>query len=399
MPTLVQEKTTQAIAILNELNIDCWLTFARESAAGIDPVLPLIYGHHVTWQSAFLLFRTGERIAILGRYDSDNARNCGAYDEVSGYDEGVSGPLVSGPLLAALRRLDPQQIALNYSANDAHADGLGHGLYLQLMAYFADTPFAERVISAEPIISALRGRKTSVEVERIRQAIRTTDELYNRTYEFADVGMSERAIGEYMHEQMDALGLETSWERESCPAVNAGPDTPIGHLGPGDVRVATGQLLHFDFGLRQDDYCSDIQRVIYFLADGEGQPPAPVQRAFETVTRAIQAAVGFMRPGVLGYEVDAVARKVITDAGYPEFRYATGHQVGRSAHDGGGLLAPLWERYGETPKMPLEAGQVYAVEPGLFVEGYGYMGIEENVLVTEIGAEFLGEPQRALVVK
>ncbi len=394
MPTLIQEKTAQAISILNELNIDCWLTFARESAAGIDPVLPLIYGHHVTWQSAFLLFRTGERIAILGRYDSDNARNCGAYDDVIGYDEGVSGPL-----LDVLRRLDPQQIALNFSVNDAHADGLGHGLFLQLLAYFAGTPFAERVISAEPIISALRGRKTSVEVERIRQAIRTTAELYNRTYEFADPGMSERQIGAYMHAQMDALALETSWERESCPAVNAGPDTPIGHLGPGDVRVETGQLLHFDFGLRQDEYCSDIQRVMYFLAEGERQPPEAVQRAFATVTRAIQAAVDFMRPGVLGYQVDAVARKVITDAGYPEFRYATGHQVGRSAHDGGGVLAPLWERYGETPKMPLEAGQVYAVEPGLFVEGYGYMGIEENVLVTEAGAEFLGEPQRELIVK
>jgi Xaa-Pro aminopeptidase len=392
--TLVQEKVTQAIAILNELQIDCWLTFARESAAGIDPVLPLIYGHHVTWQSAFLLFRIGERVAILGRYDSDNARNCGAYDEVIGYDQGVSAPL-----LEVLRRLDPQQIALNYSANDAHADGLGHGLYLQLMAYFADTPFAARVISAEPIVTRLRGRKTGVEIERIRQAIRTTFEFYNRTYEFADAGMSERAIGGYMHEQMDALGLETSWERDSCPAVNAGPDTPIGHLGPGDVRVETGQLLHFDFGLRQDDYCSDIQRVMYFLADGEGQPPEPVQRAFETVTRAIQAAVDAMRPGVLGHEVDAVARKVITDAGYPEFRYATGHQVGRSAHDGGGVLAPLWERYGDTPKMALEAGQVYAVEPGLFVEGYGYMGIEENVLVTEEGAVFLGEPQRELVVK
>lgn len=394
MPTLVQEKTTQAIAILNELKIDCWLTFARESAAGIDPVLPLIYGHHVTWQSAFLLCRSGERIAILGRFDAENARNCGAYNEVIGYDEGVSGPL-----LAALRRLDPQQIALNYSANDAHADGLGHGLYLQLLAYLAGTPYAERLISAEPIISALRGRKSSEEIERIRQAIRTTYELYNRTYEYAAVGMSARVIGAYMHAQMDALGLETSWERASCPAVNAGPHTPIGHLGPGDVRVETGQLLHFDFGLRQDDYCSDIQRVMYFLAAGEHQPPEPVQRAFDTVTRAIQAAVAFMRPGVPGYEVDAVARAVITDAGYPEFRYATGHQVGRSAHDGGGVLAPLWERYGDTPKMALEAGQVYAVEPGLFVEGYGYMGIEENVLVTETGAEFLGEPQWELIVK
>lgn len=394
MSTLVQEKVAQAIAILGEQEIDCWLTFVRESAAGMDPVLPLIYGHHVTWQSAFLLSRSGDRVAILGRFDSDNARNTGAYHEVIGYDEGISQPL-----LEVLTRIDPGQIAVNFSANDAHADGLSHGMYLLLREYLANTPYADRLISAEPIIYALRGRKTPTEIQRIRQAIQTTFDIYEQTFAYASVGMTEREIGAFMHARLDALGLATSWERASCPAVNAGPDTPIGHLGPGDVRVEPGHLVHFDFGLCKQGYCSDIQRVMYFLRPGEQGPPEPVQRAFATVTQAIQAAVDAMRPGVLGYEVDAVARAVVVEAGYPAYRYATGHQVGRSAHDGGGVLAPLWERYGEAPRQPLEAGQVFAVEPGLFVEGYGYMGIEENVLVTSEGAEFLGAPQRKLIVK
>jgi Xaa-Pro aminopeptidase len=163
--------------------------------------------------------------------------------------------------------------------------------------------------------------------------------------------------------------------------------------------IERGHIVHFDFGLCRDDYCSDIQRVLYLLAEDEGEAPKPVRHGFETIVAAIRAAVDAMRPGVLGHEVDAVARKVVTDAGYPAYKYATGHQVGRAAHDGGGTLAPLWERYGDTPKMPLETGQIYAVEPGLMVEGYGYLGIEENVLITEEGAIFLGEPQTALIVK
>ncbi|CAN5431723.1 Xaa-Pro peptidase family protein [soil metagenome] len=392
--TLIQEKVDQAIGILQETSIDLWLTFVRETSAGGDPVLPFIYGHDATWQSAFILTRRGERIAIMGHFDAENARRSGAYSEVITYHEAFSQPL-----LEVLHRLNPQQIALNYSINDPHADGLSHGLYQLLENYLKGTPFGTRFISAETVINRVRGRKTESEIDRIETAIATTSAIYQQTFDYAQVGMTEQQIGQFMHARVQALGLTTSWESASCPAVNSGPDTPIGHSGPTTVVVQPGHLLHFDFGVRQNDYCSDIQRVVYFLREGESRAPAPVQQGFDTVVRAIQAAVAAMKPGVLGKQVDAVARKIITDAGYPEFKYATGHHLGRACHDGGGILGPEWERYGDTPNRPLEVGHVYTVEPGLFVPDYGYMGIEEDVVVTEHGAVFLGKPQTELILK
>ncbi len=393
---LVLEKVNQTIGILQELGIDAWLTFVRETSAGGDPVLPLIYGpHSLTWQSALLLSRTGERIAIVGRFDAITAERLGAYSQVIPYDQSIQPHL-----LAALERLDARQIALNYSANDVYADGLGHGLHQVLVGYLAGTPYAGRLVSAEGIIGALRGRKTPAEVTRIRTAVATTLEIYARAFDFLQPGMTEAQVGAYMHEQMAALGiLETAWDRASCPAVNSGPESPVGHAGPTGLRLERGHIVHFDFGIRQDEYCSDVQRVVYLLRPGETRAPEPVQRGFDTVLAAVDAAVAAMRPGATGLEVDAAARRVIVDAGYPEFRYATGHHLGRNAHDGGGVLGPAWERYGDTPFRPLEAGHVYTVEPGLAVPGYGYIGLEEDVLVTPGGTTYLGAPQRELILR
>jgi Xaa-Pro aminopeptidase len=391
--TLVQEKVQQAIGILKEMDTDLWLTFVRETTAGGDPILPLIYGLDLTWQSALLLTKTGDRIAIVGRLEAEAALRTGAYDTILHYDQSILPEL-----LGVLERLDPKQIAINYSIDDVHADGLSYGMYQLLCRYLDGTPYLSRLVSAEKLHSALRGRKTPQELERIQAAIRTTSSIFQRTFDFLTLGMTEVEVSDFMHAQLEEFDVIAAWELINCPTVNTGPESPIGHVGPSGLKISPGHIVHFDFGVLQDEYCSDIQRVVYFLRPGEEAPPPEVQHGFDTVRAAIQDAFHAMKPGVNGKSVDQVARKTILDAGYPEFPYATGHQVGRVVHDGAAILGPEWDRYRETPNYLLEPGQVFTIEPGLAVKGYGYIGLEEDVLVTSSGAEYLGAPQVELIV-
>ena len=395
MTQLVQEKAAQAVGILREQDCDLWLTFVRETSCGGDPVLPLIYGSaSLTWQSALLITAAGERTAIVGRFEQETARLTGAYDTVIGYDESIRPHL-----LAALERINPRSIAINTSRSDVLADGLSHGMYELLLDLLQGTPYAERLITAEKIIAALRGRKTPGEAAAIRAAVEETRQIFAHTFSKLRTGMSERDVAALMHADLAARGLTHAWTPAGCPAVNTGPDSPVGHAEPTDLKLEPGHILHFDFGVCKNEYCSDIQHTVYLLRPGEEDAPVEVQRGFQTVRDAVQRAFEAIRPGVSGERVDAAARSVVTSAGYPEYKYATGHQLGRLAHDGGGILGPRWERYGDLPDKLLEAGQVYTIEPGLMVPGYGYVGLEEDVIVTEKGAEYLGEPQRELILR
>jgi Xaa-Pro aminopeptidase len=394
MTTLIQEKVRQAIDILKEKDIDLWLIFVRETSVNSDPILPVIYGNEtLTRQSALLMHQSGETIAIVGRIDAETTRLIGAYQSVIPCDAGISQYLLS-----ELQRLNPAKIAINTSLSNVMADGLSYGMYQLLVKMLADTTFIDRLCSAEGIISALNGRKTPSEISLIQAAVDETLEIYQQTYDFIRPGQTEKDVSDFMHQQLADRNLLAAWTHEGCPAVNSGPDSPVGHAAPTDIKLERGHLVHFDFGVQKDGYCSDIQRMVYLVRPGESEAPVEVQQGFDLVRQAIEAARVVLRPGVTGLEVDTAARKVITDAGFPEYHYATGHQLGKRAHDGGGILGPQWEVYGDLPNQIIEKDQVYTIELGIALPGYGYIGLEEDVLVTAHGNEYLGEPQTKLVV-
>lgn len=387
---LVQEKLDQAVEILRERDVDLWLTLVRETLLTRDPCLELIAGTYSAWTGAFLISATGDRTAIVGRFDAPSVKEIGGYD-VIGYDESIRPALVE-----AVERLAPRTIALNYSDSDAAADGLTHGLWRLLQETFTGTPFAERFTSSEAIVNALRGRKSAAEVERVRGAIQETEDIFDLVTRHLRPGLRELEIAALMHAEVEREGLGYAWGRDHCPAVNAGPEKDVGHAPPGELTTKRGELLHVDFGVSRADYCSDLQRVWYFLEEGEDSAPEDVFRAWDALWTSVEAGAAVLRPGVVGWEVDAAARESLTAAGYAEPMYALGHQLGRSAHDGGTVLAPRWDRYGAAPFGVVEAGNVFTLEYGTPVPGRGYIGLEEDVLVTADGLEWLSTPQREL---
>ena len=335
--------------------------------------------------------RNGRHTAIVGFYDAENVRSLNAYDEVIGYHEGIGQHL-----LAALKQYNPARIAINYSQNDVAADGLSHGLYLALRGYLADTPYADRLESAEKIIAALRGRKSPAEVDRVRQAIAVTEQLFDEVTQFARPGMSQRQIARFVQQRVDEMGLGYAWPKPFNPIVTCGPKSAVGHAMPGDVVLQKGHTLHMDLGIKKDDYCSDIQRMWYVLDDGETAAPPEVQRAFDVVCGAIKAGEAALRPGAPGWQVDKAARDHIVANGCPEYMHAFGHLLGRSAHDGATILGPRWERYAGICELPVEVGNIFTLELHVAVLERGIMGLEEDVLVTADGVEYLSTPQTEL---
>lgn len=388
---LIFEKLDQVTAILNEFDIDVWLTFVRESSMATDPALELIYDGDVTWQSAFLIGRDGRRTAIIGHFDAENVRTLGAYTNVIAYHEGIRPPL-----LDALADYAPRSIAINYSEDDVAADGLSHGMYRLLATYLHDTPWVDGLVSAAPIIAALRGRKTPAEIERVRRAVATTERVFDEIEAFVRPGMTQKQIADFVHGLIDGMGMDYAWPKPFNPIVTCGPESAAGHAAPGDVALKPGHTLHVDLGIKQDGYCSDIQRMWYVLQPNEESAPPEVQRAFDVVLGAIRAGEAALRCGVPGWKVDEVAREYIVDNGYPEYMHAFGHLLGRSAHDGATVLGPRWERYKGICDLEVEAGNIFTLELHVVVPERGMMSLEEDVLVTAGGVEYLGTPQTSL---
>jgi Xaa-Pro aminopeptidase len=388
MAAIVREKTEQAVGVLEEQNVDLWLTLVRETSQVKDPVLDFLVGFDLTWTSALLLHRGGRRVAIVGRFDAPNVQRLGLYDEVVSYDESLKPAL-----LEILASMDPRTIALNYSESDPAADGLTHGLFRMLSGWLSSTPYASRLISAQAIINTLRGRKTATEIARIQAAIEATQSAIAELHGKLCPDMADTEIANILHGFAQARGYGTAWDWEYCPAVTVGPESDFGHGMPVGLRTAPGRLVHVDFGILRDGYAADLQRTWYLSEQPGSALPAEVTRAWEAVTGALEAGRAALKPGVAGWAVDAAARSSLVGAGYPEFMHAFGHQVGRTAHDGGTVLGPQWERYGTSVQGLVEVGNVYAIELGLSVPGRGYVSREENVLVTEAGAEYLSDAQ------
>lgn len=387
-----KEKIQQAVGILNESDAaaDLWMVIDKESEVLSDPIMDFILGTGVTWLSFFLFFKTGEKYAIIGNLDVEKIKRLNLFDDIFPY-KGTP----KDDLLKLLNKYNPQTIAINYSIDSPSADGLTYGKYLKLLELLDGTDFKDRLISAEGIIAKIRGRKSAEEVRRIKQAIEVTLEIYDKVTSHVKPGMTEKEVARFITGERLKTGYAPAWEEDHCPSVFAGPQETGAHSGPTDKVLERGHVFNLDFGVVYEKYCSDLQRTWYILKEGETGPPQEVIKGFDTIIESIRLSFEALKPGVKGYDIDKIARDYIVSRGYKEYPHALGHQVGRSAHDGAALLAPDWERYGKLPFIPLEEGQVFTIEPRLYIE-QGVVTVEEMVVITKNGAEWLSEPQREI---
>lgn len=234
------------------------------------------------------------------------------------------------------------------------------------------------LVPAGGLVEELRAVKSPEEVARIRRAAELADRALARMVDLLAPGTTEREI---------ALEGEVLMRREGAEAaafdiiVASGPRSALPHAEAGDRALAAGDLVVMDLGARVDGYCSDITRT-YAVREASAQ----AREVYALVYRAQRAGAAAVRAGARCEEVDAVARRVIEEAGHREhFGHSLGHGVGIEVHE-----AP---RLASTEDAPLVAGQVLTVEPGVYLEGIGGVRLEDLLLVTGEGAETLtGSP-------
>lgn len=377
---LVREKHAQARTLLKTHGIDCWLTFARE---GSDLLLPFVIGgEYIVAKSALMIFADGPSVAVVADYDVGQVE--GIFDQVLSY----SGDW-SEPFLSVLSERNPSSIGINYAAEDFGIDGLTHGMYLLLVETLSKIGMETRLVSSAPVSESVRASKTTAEIERMRRACEITQRIFDDVTGMLKPRLSEIDIHEIINERMQTYGVRPAWEASFCPAV-ASSRTRRGHTPPGTTVLQPGDGLAIDFGVIYEGYASDMMRSWYFRKPGEKRAPAEMIHPFETVRDAIQMAAEIVKPGKRGYEVDEPVREYVASRGY-SFTHALGHQLGRLAHDGGMVLGPNNARYGNRSSGIIEAGIVFTLEPVI-----AWVGIEDDVVVTDDGCEFLFPSQREL---
>jgi Xaa-Pro aminopeptidase len=235
------------------------------------------------------------------------------------------------------------------------------------------------------LVEALRAVKDVDEVDRIRAASRLADEALRETLEAGVVGRSERDVAIELELRMRRLGAEGA----SFPSiVAAGAHGALPHAAPRAREIRKDALVTIDWGALHEGYCSDCTRT---YATGE-RISARAREIYALVLAAQERALGAVRAGPNGKEVDAVARDLIERAGEGDrFGHGLGHGVGLEVHEG-----PRLSRLAS--EDPLLVGNVVTVEPGVYLPGRLGVRIEDLVVVTADGQEVLTRLSKELTV-
>ena len=240
---------------------------------------------------------------------------------------------------------------------------------------------ATRLLKAPPILSRMRRLKDDTEVALLQKAIRVAEESFLAARARVRVGQTELELAARIEYEMKCRGASGPAFGTICAE---GSNAALPHAHPGGRKFKRGSAILIDWGARVGGYCSDLTRMLFV-----GSIPPKLREVYAVVLAAQERALASIRPGQRMCDVDAVARRVIDDAGFGErFSHGLGHGLGLEVHEPPSLS---WRS-----KEELEPGMVITVEPGVYLPGLGGVRIEDDVLVTAHGCRVLSRLDKSL---
>lgn len=232
-----------------------------------------------------------------------------------------------------------------------------------------------RIVKGEAILNPLRLRKDSQELESHQKAAQVCERSLEDVVSSLSPGETERQI---CNRLMSAILKNGGESIPIEPAVLSGPNSSSPHGRASDRRVEPGDILLIDFVTTVNGYFADITRT-FVVSE---KPSSKLQAVYSAVKAANEAGCAAIRPGVTCQDVDRATRQTLLEAGFgANFIHRTGHGLGLDVHEEPGI--------GEGNEMRLEEGMVFTIEPGVYLDGWGGVRIEDDVVVTKNGYESL----------
>jgi Xaa-Pro aminopeptidase len=372
---------------MSQLGIDVWMTFAREGSDATN--ISLIAGsEHVVQNAALLITAGGQTIAILEPIDVQNGVGV-HFDEVIEYENDISGPLRN-----VWQRLSPARVALNYSRLNFAADGLTHGMFLRLVDALGDLGLAERMVSSEELVVALRSVKSDEERARIKKAAEILVRLGREMTDLIKPGATDTELAAFVSNRGMALGASYAY---TTIRVNRLGETT---KGPSNRQIEPGHVVVADMAAKFKGYAADLKRL-WYVDDGNARLREQLRRQWNACTDSLRAALALLRPGTPGYVVHEKAWAALEAHGFRRSQHSYGHQVGRDVHDAGPWLGDRANPYRPAEGL-LQAGMVVTLDPTINMSGvseptWWCMGTECMAEVTPTGGQLLHEAQEEVM--
>lgn len=258
------------------------------------------------------------------------------------------------------------------------------GLTVARRDALADAMPETKLIATAGLVEDLRLVKDANEIAATKRACALVDEMFDSIQDMLKPGVLERDIALELEYRMRKHGAERIGFDS---IIAAGENGAKPHAEPSERPLRYGDLVTMDFGARVDGYNADITRTVAI-----GEVSDKQRDVYDVTLRAQKAAVAALKPGISYVDADKVARDIIADAGYGEFfGHGLGHSLGLEVHDGARLSPAAPEGY-------VRAGEIWTVEPGIYIPDWGGVRIEDDVLVTANGPEVLTHAPKELLV-